>query len=91
MERIRVRGHVSSHPKRLVGRWTVFLTAESTGWIIADPHPPHWPDRLGKGPFFTSTRVTPPSLFSLWINFPHWGGNGSQHGYPQRGAAVTFG
>lgn len=31
--------HESSHPKRLVGSCGEAFTAETTGWIIADPHP----------------------------------------------------
>lgn len=49
--------NVSCSPKSLVGSWTVFLIAESTGWLIADPHPEYWTDG-GSG---TWVCVTPPS------------------------------
>lgn len=90
LESIRVRGHESSHPKRLVGSWTVFLTAESTGWITADPHPEYRTDWLVRSPWFTCT-VTPPGLFGLLWNFSKRGDDRSQHKHPQHGAEVMFG
>lgn len=77
-----VRGHVSRRPKSLVGSWTVFLTAEATGWIVADPHPEQRADWLGTSPGSVCT-VTPPEAARLSLNFPRRGDDGSRHGHPR--------
>lgn len=44
MESVWRRGHDSNIPKTFAGSWTVFSTAELTGWVITDPHPDWWND-----------------------------------------------
>lgn len=67
LESIWVRGHVSRRPKSLVGSWTVFLTAESTGWIIADPHPEYWTCCRGRSLWFMCTVTAPHQACSALV------------------------